>query len=162
MKIEFLKGASKWEHNLCHSPPVAGEMEHARFFKSWYFKEYFSSQGNKVTGLGKSRMANSILSSRGNNITMEVLGRSWITSSNSFQQSLVNFNHRWQRSICLLDLISAEGTSSPSWRYLQAFCSCTDFTKNMENATCLGGAPDSDIFLHQNRESFHSQQQLGS
>lgn len=76
MKIEFLKGASKGEneHNHCHSPLVAEEMENVRFFKYWYFKEHFSSQGNKVskTGLGKSRMANSILSSWGNSISTEV------------------------------------------------------------------------------------------
>lgn len=145
MKIELLKGASKGEneHNLCHSPLVAGEMENVRFFKYWYFKEHFSAQGNKVNmmGLGKSRMANSILSSWGNNISMEVLGGSWITASNSFQQNVVNFNHWWRYCICSLDLISAEGMSSASCRYLQAFCGCTGFTKNMEKATCLGAHP---------------------
>lgn len=133
-------------------------MENVRFSKYWYFKEHFSSQGNKVsmTGLGKSRMVNSILSSWGNNISVEGLGRSWFTSSTSFQQNLVNFNHWWQYCIRSLDLISAEGMSSTSCRYLQALCSCTDCAKNMENVTWLGDAPYSDIFLHENRDSFHS------
>lgn len=132
-------------------------MENVRFFKYWYFKEHFSSQGNKVTmtGLGKSKMANSILSSWGNNISMEVWGRSWNTSTTSFQQNLVNFNHWWQYCIHSLDLISAEGMSSTSCKYLQAFCRCTDFAKSLENAACLRVHP-MVIYSCIKTGSFHS------
>lgn len=161
MKIEFFKGVSKGEneHMLCRSPLVAGEMESTRFLK--YFKQHFSSQGNKVSMrvLGKSRIINSILSSQGNNVSMRVLGKSWITSTSYFQHNSVNFTHWWKYYILSLDLIPAEGMSCTSCRYLQAFSSCIDFASSMEECYLSRDYVLQWYILawYQNRVSFNSQ-----
>lgn len=108
--------------------------------------------------LGKSRITNSILSSQGNNVSTRVLSKSWITSTTYFQQNTVNFTHWWQYYILSLDLIPAEGMSSTSCRYLQAFSSCIDFASNMEECHLSRGYILQWYILawHQNRESFSS------
>lgn len=61
-------------------------------------------------------------------------------------------------NITIFHLIPAEGMSSTSCRYLQAFSSCIDFASNMEEYRLSRSSILQRYILawHQNRESFNS------
>lgn len=86
--------------------------------------------------------------------------RYWIKAE--LHPQLISTKTQWilltDGNITIFHLIPAEGMSSTSCRYLQAFSSCIDFASNMEEC-CLSRSYILQRYIlawHQNRESFNS------